>query len=337
MIFYLLIIALESASGIERKAYKNIIIASAFMILSLLQFVYRESSGSVVTYLIFEQFARTTPMFVLTFLLFAIVELASLRERIGKTLKTTLIAISIILISTMLFSTQIKYIHLIGAISDFYALILLLAIILLIAKYRLVEFIFPVTFMFLTGIQTFYVLISKKSSELMIHYGRIVFLIYVGTITLRKFKEISITHEKLKKENLIDHLTGVFNRKAIDIIPKGGTLVLVDLDGFKKINDKYGHIHGDMILKKFAEIINANIRTGDYFIRLGGDEFCIVFKTVKVEDIPKVMERLYNECRNHLGLGFWYGYSEFDDFDKAYDAADRMMYENKEIRYKLEK
>jgi len=337
MILYLLLIALESAREIERRVYLNIIIASVFMILSLLQFVYRESSGSSVVYLILEQFARTSPIFVLTFLIFATIELTSLQAHFKNGFKTFTVLLPTTLTSIMIYSTKIKFIHILAEVADIYAVMLLALIVFIVARYRVIEFVFPVTFMLLTGLQTFYVLMAKRASELTIHYGRIVFLVYVGMTTLGKFKELSEKHENLKKENLIDHLTGVMNRKAIDMIPKGGTLVLMDLDGFKLINDKYGHIEGDKLLKKFAGIISSNIRTGDYFIRLGGDEFCIVFKTVDQKDIPKVMERLYNECRNQIGIGFSYGYGPFDNFDTAYDIADKMMYEKKNLIHKSQK
>ncbi|PHJ13904.1 hypothetical protein IM41_03845, partial [Fervidobacterium sp. SC_NGM5_G05] len=109
-----------------------------------------------------------------------------------------------------------------------------------------------------------------------------------------------------------------------------GILVILDLDNFKEVNDIYGHIHGDKILKRFADIVKQNIRSGeDYFIRFGGDEFCIITKSV---DIKGMMERIYNASRNELGLGFSYGFAAFTNFDEAYAQADKVMYEMKERR-----
>ncbi|WP_448378674.1 GGDEF domain-containing protein [Fervidobacterium sp.] len=329
LIIYLLVIAYQSANRTERMVYRYLIAASAFMIASLVQFTYRESSGSPELYLLFEEFAVTGPVFVLTFLFFAILIISAGNVWLNKKFEYILKTIPVILISVAIFSTSVKYVHTVSIISETYSLVFMFVILYFVFKHKLIEFYFPVVFLYFTGIQTFYVLATNQTNELTIHYGRFVFLVFVGTATIRKFKELSISHEKLKKENLIDHLTGVYNRKVIDLIPKGGTFVLLDLDGFKAINDKYGHVYGDNVLKKFAEIVKSHIRSQDYFIRLGGDEFCLIFKSVKETDVLKIVNRLYNDCRNVLGIGFSYGYTQFEDFDKAYEEADKKMYERK--------
>lgn len=66
---------------------------------------------------------------------------------------------------------------------------------------------------------------------------------------------------------------------------------------------------------------------------MGGDEFCLIFKSVKENDVLKIINRLYNDCRNVLGIGFSYGYAQFEDFDKAYEEADKKMYEQKIYKY----
>lgn len=333
LIIYLLLIAYQSANEREKRVYLYLVVASAFMIASLVQFTYRESSGSPELYLLFEEFAVTGPVFVLTYLFFAILIISTGNAWLNKKFEYILKTIPVILISVAMFSTSVKYIHIAGTISQIYSLVLMFIILYFIFKHKLIEFYFPVVFLYFTGIQTFYVLATNQTNELTIHYGRFVFLVFVGTATIRKFKDISISHEKLKKENLIDHLTGVYNRKVIDLIPRGGTFVLLDLDGFKVLNDKYGHIFGDSVLKKFAEIVKSHIRSQDYFIRLGGDEFCLIFKSVKENDVLKIINRLYNDCRNVLGIGFSYGYAQFEDFDKAYEEADKKMYEQKIYKY----
>uniref|UniRef100_A0A7V4NG04 GGDEF domain-containing protein n=1 Tax=Fervidobacterium pennivorans TaxID=93466 RepID=A0A7V4NG04_FERPE len=329
LIVYLLLIAYQSASEKEKKVYRYLITASVFMILSLVQFTYRESSGSPVVYLLFEEFAITGSVFVLTFLFFSVLTISTGDVSLSKKFRYILQAIPVVLISIAVFSPSVKYIHIVSTISELYSLGLMFVILYFIFKHKLIELYFPVIFLYFTGIQTFYVLATNQTNELTIHYGRFVFLVFVGTATIRKFKELFISHERLKRENLIDHLTGVYNRKVIDLIPKGGIFVLLDLDGFKALNDKYGHIYGDDVLRRFAEIVKSHIRNQDYFIRLGGDEFCLIFKSVKETDVLKIVNRLYNDCKNVLGIGFSYGYAPFEDFDKAYEEADKKMYEQK--------
>ncbi|MBP9518130.1 MAG: GGDEF domain-containing protein, partial [Fervidobacterium sp.] len=127
-----------------------------------------------------------------------------------------------------------------------------------------------------------------------------------------------------------DQLTGAYNRKIIEKLDKNdGILVLLDLDGFKRMNDVYGHKKGDEILKRFSTLVMNNIRSDDYFIRLGGDEFCIITKS---SDIKNQISRLYNIAKNEINLGFSYGIvdlSEYNDFDKAYMKADEELYKHK--------
>ncbi len=92
----------------------------------------------------------------------------------------------------------------------------------------------------------------------------------------------------LESLSVTDELTGLFNRRGLEQVldrvlasarryDETGMLAYIDLDGFKQINDRYGHDAGDAILKHTAKLILKNIRTTDYAARLGGDEFVIVF------------------------------------------------------------
>lgn len=335
VILYLFLLAYTGASANEKKSYFYILMASVFMILGLVQFTYRETYGSVESYLIFEKLARTAPMFVVTFLLFLIFENSGfyLKPRF----KIAFLIIPFLLTGLVVISTNTKYVHFFGLLSDLYSMILVIYISFIVYVKRLLEYVFPVSFLLLTGTQTFYVLATGLPNELMIPYGRLVFLISLATTTLTKFKRIAARHEVLAKENVLDNLTGAFNRKVIEQLPKGGVLILIDIDGLKKINDTYGHIYGDKLLQRFSEIVKKDIRQEDYFIRLGGDEFCIVSNSISEKDVEHIMNRLYNRCRNELGVGFSYGFAPFDNFDKAYEQADEKMYQMKEEKYRSNK
>ncbi|MDW7669762.1 MAG: GGDEF domain-containing protein [Bacillota bacterium] len=80
-----------------------------------------------------------------------------------------------------------------------------------------------------------------------------------------------------------DSLTGAYSRMFLDqwsernLDEFEGHLVLMDLDCFKKINDKFGHLTGDKVLIKFVEIVRSSIRDEDYVVRYGGDEFLLKF------------------------------------------------------------
>jgi diguanylate cyclase (GGDEF)-like protein len=100
-----------------------------------------------------------------------------------------------------------------------------------------------------------------------------------------------------------DQLTGLLNRREMDRILKeeferqnryGQTfsLVMLDIDHFKKVNDIFGHLIGDMVLKWLADIIKSRIRTSDRPIRYGGEEFAIILPETKKEDGVFVAEWL---------------------------------------------
>ena len=88
---------------------------------------------------------------------------------------------------------------------------------------------------------------------------------------------------RLMMANSIDGLTGVANRKHLDSrlveLMKGNTtfsIIMLDIDHFKKVNDTYGHQAGDEVLKHFAKTMSKTVRPGDLVARYGGEEFAVV-------------------------------------------------------------
>jgi diguanylate cyclase (GGDEF)-like protein/PAS domain S-box-containing protein len=144
----------------------------------------------------------------------------------------------------------------------------------------------------------------------------------VGYLTtfhdVTRLKEIEEALEmktlELYQKSVIDDLTGLYNRRHVnDVLQKqiilsrfhpGSTFSVgfFDLDSFKLINDRFGHNLGDKALIKVAETIRATIRDNDVPVRLGGDEFLIVFPYTNVDDAWNVMERLRGAI-NQLDLG----------------------------------
>lgn len=100
-----------------------------------------------------------------------------------------------------------------------------------------------------------------------------------------------------------DFLTGLLNRRALNEIFKKYveiseltgqpiSLIIADIDHFKKINDTYGHLAGDAALKHFANIIKNNLRKSDYVFRIGGEEFLILLPNTSLEEATKIAENL---------------------------------------------
>ncbi|SHI11506.1 GGDEF domain-containing protein [Ferrimonas marina] len=114
--------------------------------------------------------------------------------------------------------------------------------------------------------------------------------------------------DKLEREALHDPLTGVLNRQSLhqhlDLAirryrrkPRPFVLVMLDLDHFKRVNDRFGHTTGDAILTAFAQRLQHSVRAGDIVARYGGEEFCLVLE----EAHPDSVATLLNDLRRRLG------------------------------------
>ena len=150
--------------------------------------------------------------------------------------------------------------------------------------------------------------------------------------------------DKLAKLSITDNLTGLFNQrhfhnKLKDEVNRANrqkhplSLILLDLDKFKKYNDKYGHLAGDEILAKSAKIILSNIRENvDTAFRYGGDEFAIILVEADKEIVLSTGERIKKGFEESDGVtasvGFATYKNEMDENDLI-ALADKDLYKSK--------
>jgi diguanylate cyclase (GGDEF)-like protein len=110
---------------------------------------------------------------------------------------------------------------------------------------------------------------------------------------------------------LVDDLTGVANRRRLlarlpeecALSQRTGepfALLAIDLDGFKKINDGFGHGAGDECLRLFTGAAQSRLRPGDMLARVGGDEFCIVLPATTLREGAMIARRVLETCRESL-------------------------------------
>lgn len=129
--------------------------------------------------------------------------------------------------------------------------------------------------------------------------------------------QIHFILKDLKEKNTVlneiatkDYLTNMYNHKSFykylkDIIKSSETkntpfsLTILDIDNFKKVNDIYGHLVGDSILKEISSIIHNNIRKTDIAARYGGEEFAIIFPNASVETATNICERIRKSIADH--------------------------------------
>ena len=109
--------------------------------------------------------------------------------------------------------------------------------------------------------------------------------------------------ESLRERAMKDGLTGLFNRQHLMIVLEKEieksivnnqtlSLLMLDIDNFKSINDEYGHVNGDTTITKVASIISSSIRDGDITGRFGGDEFVIILPKSTVDSAKNIAERV---------------------------------------------
>ncbi len=102
---------------------------------------------------------------------------------------------------------------------------------------------------------------------------------------------------------MLDPLTGLYNRRFAEHRLEAEvarshrhgyplTLLLLDLDSFKEINDRFGHPAGDVVLKNFAQRIQCLIRTSDLAVRMGGDEFLVLLPEFKASELEEIVSRM---------------------------------------------
>jgi diguanylate cyclase (GGDEF)-like protein len=115
--------------------------------------------------------------------------------------------------------------------------------------------------------------------------------------------ELNRARAELDRLTITDPLTGVYNRRYLDrVLPteqdraerfdRPFALMMLDLDDFKSVNDRYGHRQGDHILVAFAQALQRNVRSIDAVVRYGGDEFLVVLLETDAEGAGKACERI---------------------------------------------
>lgn len=159
--------------------------------------------------------------------------------------------------------------------------------------------------------------------------------------------------EEQRQRAMIDSLTGLANRAGLQKRMEeeferwqryGGQLLMVvlDVDHFKRINDRFGHLSGDKVLRLIAQQLSRRLRKSDFIGRFGGEEFVLLMPGTSLEQAGIVLEALragIEESPFHfkaepVTVTISIGYTDFrsgDSLDQVFDRADRAMYQAKEL------
>jgi diguanylate cyclase (GGDEF)-like protein len=164
----------------------------------------------------------------------------------------------------------------------------------------------------------------------------------------------TIQNELIRLQSFTDPLTEVYNRRSLDemagrFISSARrrntplTFMLVDVDRFKQVNSKFGHLTGDVVLAEVASVLRSSVRGSDAVVRYGGDEFLIILP----ESTETHAETVCKRIREHVGrwnesgqlkgfdLALSIGVAQWRDgatLDETLDTADQKMYAAKNAR-----
>lgn len=199
----------------------------------------------------------------------------------------------------------------------------------------------PATWLMLSVLQMLLSIPLNITWPLMSPYALLVTTILVGTRLILETNQLHRENLVLQRIKNIDPLTGVMNRRflAEQRENRHRYIVMIDLDYFKGINDRFGHAFGDQMLVRFAEVARQNLRPDDIVVRLGGDEFALMLDCGPLSPIdPGEVERIIGriQAQNsslypHYGLDFSYGIAPINgSVERALEEADRQMYQMKE-------
>jgi len=166
----------------------------------------------------------------------------------------------------------------------------------------------------------------------------------------RKIEEMRILQaraEEFERLAQIDPLTGLSNRRAAEdrLASEAGrsqrhgnalTVVSFDLDKFKQINDTYGHLAGDQVLKEFAVRLSSAVRLSDFAARMGGDEFLALLPECTTNHVDTLLARLQPMETEYNGQKIpilfsagWVGYEQGETTEQFLERADRTLYAEK--------
>ncbi|HPZ42849.1 MAG TPA: diguanylate cyclase [Bacillota bacterium] len=190
--------------------------------------------------------------------------------------------------------------------------------------------------------------------------GSIIQIIYYGSVLLWSGIALSILIIYINIQNYrlhTDYLTGVYNRREADYLLKNKihnktpgrsfSGILIDIDNFKEINDRYGHLTGDKVLEISAELIKNSLRKDDFVARYGGDEFLVLLNIKDPSDLKKFVDRIKENLNNYnlhssfpFRISFSIGYDVYDyssgmSKDQFLNHIDALMYQNKKMNLAL--
>lgn len=191
--------------------------------------------------------------------------------------------------------------------------------------------VFAVAFFYFTLIGSMISMISSNSHIFMIQIGYVFAIVSVVYNMIEEFGRLHEDFRTAYQQSRTDPLTGAFNRFVMDEVKvqPGDSVVLIDMNDFKDINDRYGHHAGDRVLVEWVKSAQMHTHEGDMIIRTGGDEFIILIRNGNQSNMERVLEDFQLRLRD-IPAAFAYGIEKIETtLHDAIQNADQRMYAQK--------
>lgn len=178
--------------------------------------------------------------------------------------------------------------------------------------------------------------------------------VYITDITEKKASEkaLQLMSKQFQELATIDYLTGIYNRRYFYEKAEAEfnrskrksqtfSILIFDLDNFKRINDKFGHAAGDAVLKAFTINVQLYRRNYDVFARIGGEEFALLLPNTEAHSANKIAERIRESTQNlvipfenlqikvTVSIGVMTNKNDMQSIDQIMEHADKRLYQAK--------
>jgi len=195
-------------------------------------------------------------------------------------------------------------------------------------------------------------------SPIMVHFFGILSVVSTTTSIFIVYffyaETLGQSQRELQRLANTDELTSIYNRRSLfregryifklsKKISRSHSMILIDIDFFKKVNDQFGHPAGDSVLRQLTELLKSNIRQHDILARYGGEEFAIILSDISKKNSAKTAENLRKrieetafpigegkEVHLTISIGLCNFDSQYKSFDQVLMNADRALYAAKQ-------
>lgn len=187
---------------------------------------------------------------------------------------------------------------------------------------------------------------AARAIDLSINFSIVIAIIFAVVFVLNSYFDSE--HKRIYSLSITDQLTGIYNRRylyhELEQFETGNrkkdqtfSILMMDLNNFKRVNDTYGHFAGDEVLKAFGAVLNQACRKNDFPARYGGDEFVVLLPDTPLGDIPVIQERINSlfgpvmDKYKSVGLSISFGaaYNKGQTIEEILQQADDHLYKNK--------